>query len=436
MKLKLHSNAGFDFGNSELDAYVNGVLIAQPNVFAVAGKNPWSDDDLDVKKNLSNIYDNMVVSIISGAVRTNMYAVGRHALKTYGENVTSLYVKGNNAKSDQEVPYVSSLAVLAAQAVEEANRSGANVNEIELTVDMATALPVKQHMPTNIDTMKKKFMDDTHTVSVHLGLTKKVDVKIKFEYVHILQEGTPPVFALQMDQNGDWRTGGYNPASNENDLFTEFAKIYDLPADTDGSYLDGKNLLHVDLGDGTLDDPFTRGDSVDKDFCSGVNHGVGHAIADSIDDLLDLAPHVFNSLSRQQYSDILRSQYSGRKHKFLPEALSAFRPHCENQVNQILKHIADQILKIGANEIDIVPVYGGGSILMRDYLEPKLKQLCDDSRIQLFYVPAKYAVTLNAEGLDFFVHSDIYKALKSQAVTVAAPIAEKTKKQIAAAKEQ
>ncbi|WP_192043674.1 ParM/StbA family protein [Paenibacillus rhizovicinus] len=435
--MKLHSNAAIDLGNSELDAYVNGVLIVQPNVFAITGKNPWADDDLDVQKNLSNIYENIVVSIISGAARTNMYAVGTYALKTFGENVTNLYVKGNNAKSDQEVPYVNTLAILAAQAVAQAHAEDPNVSEIDLTVDMAAALPVKQHTPKNIDTMKKKFMENTHTVSVHLGLTKKIDVKIKIDYVHLLQEGSPPVFALQMDINGDWRTGGYNPVQGENDLFTDFAKTYDLPSETDGSFLEGKNLLHVDLGDGTLDDPFTKGDSVDKDFCSGVNHGVGHAIADSIDDFLSLAPHAYNSISRQQYSEILRSQYSGKKNKFLNEALSAFRPHCENQVNQILKHISDQILKIGANEIDIIPVYGGGSILMRDYLEPKLKQLCDDSRIQLFYVPAKYAVTLNAEGLDFFVRSDIYKALKAQAITTPAPVvAEKTKKYVAAAKEQ
>ena len=249
--MKLHFNAGVDIGNSELDAYIDGKLIRQPNVFAVSGKNPWSDDDLDVKKNLSNIYENIVVSIISGAVRTGQYVVGRHALKTFGENVTSLHVKGNNSKADQEIPYINTLAIIAARAVEKANESGSVADSIDVTVDMAAALPVKQHTPANIEKMKKKFMDGKHTVSVHLGLTKKINVSIVFEYVHLLQEGSPPVFALQMDKNGDWRTGEYTPDPNEtngkNDLFAEYAKTYGLPESTDGSVLDGLNQLHLDL---------------------------------------------------------------------------------------------------------------------------------------------------------------------------------------------
>jgi plasmid segregation protein ParM len=425
--MNLHYLVGNDIGNSEHDVYVDGKLIRQPNVFAVAGKNPWSDDDIDVQRNLKNIYDHLAVSIVSPTVQTNLYLVGRHALKVVGENVTGLYVKGNNAKSDQAVTYVNTLTVIAARAVEQAYAEGNDTDSISVKVDMSAALPVKQHTPQNCDTMKNKFMTGTHSVTVHLGLTKKVDVKIEFEYVHILQEGTPPVFALQMDSQSNWRTGNYD-GETKNDLFTEFAKTYDLPTDTDGSYLDGKNILHLDLGDGTSDTPFTRGDAVDNDFCSGINHGVGHAIGDAVDDLLELAPHAFNSISRQQYSDILRSQFTNRPHKFFSEAQTAFRPHCDNQVNQIIKHISDQILKIGANEIDILAVYGGGSILMREQLFPKLKELADKSRFQLLYIPAKYAVTLNAEGLDYFVRSDIYKAMKKPS--------QPAKKQVAASKER
>ncbi|MFD2614705.1 hypothetical protein [Paenibacillus gansuensis] len=425
--MKLQYLVGNDIGNSEQDIYVSGKLIRQPNVFAVYGQNPWNDDDLDVQKNLKNIYENLAVSIVSPVLRTGLYLVGRYALKTVGENVTSLYVKGNNAKSDQDVPYVTTFAAIAARAVEEAYAEGKSPETLEVEVDMAAALPVKQHTPANVDKMKEKFMNGTHSVTVHLGRTKQVEVKIKFAYVHILQEGTPPVFALQMDKDGNWRTGSYE-GGTATDLFAEFANTYKLDGEVDGSLLDGNSILHLDLGDGTSDTPFTRGDLVDKDFCSGINHGVGHAIGDAIDDLLSLAPHAFNSISRQQYSDILRSQFTQKPHKFISEALQAFRPHIENQVTQIIKHISDQVLKIGANDIDILAVYGGGSILMRDYLEPKLLELAERNRFKLLYVPAQYAVTLNAEGLDFFVRSDIYTSLKNAAVGV-------TKKQIAAAKE-
>ncbi|MGO4695538.1 hypothetical protein AB4Z50_14795 [Paenibacillus sp. 2TAB26] len=421
--MKLNFTVGNDIGNSEQAIYIDGKLIAQPNVYASAVSIPWSDDETDVPKNLKNIYDNLVVSIISSAVPTGTYLIGRHALKTEKENVTGLYVKGNNAKSDQLVPYINTLGTIAARAVEKAYKDGSLPESISVICDQAIAMPVKQHTPRNVETLQKKFMNGTHNVTVHLGLTKKVDVKVEFDYVQVLQEGTPPVFALQMDHESNWRTDIYkndsDPKISENfkenesfpGLFDDFAAEYQL-GEIDGSYLEGKNILHTDLGDGTSDFPYTIGDAVDKDFCHGVNHGVGHAIVEAVDDLLELAPHAFNSISRQQYSDILISEFSGRKHKFLQEAKQAFRPHLDNQVNQIMQHISDQVLKIGANEIDIIVVYGGGSILMRESILPRLKTLADNNRIQLFYVPARYAVTLNAEGLDWFVRSPLYAKLK------------------------
>lgn len=411
--MKFHYNVGNDLGNSEQDIYVDGVLVQQPNVFSIAGQIPWVDDDTDVMKNLKNIYDNLVVSIVATAgIPTGLYLIGKHALKTNGENVTNLYVKGNNSKANQIVPYVNTLGVIAARAVENANELGEIPSEISVDVDMATALPVKQHTPSNIQTLQNNFMNGTHHVTVHLGVTKKVDVKINFIYVHVLQEGSPAVFSLQMDSMGAWRTAGYkgNEVTSQ-PIFSEFADTYEIK-DIDGSYFDGKNILHLDCGDGTTDTPFTRGDSVDKDFGSGVNHGVGHAIDPATNDLLAIAPYAFNSVSRQQFSEILKSQFSSRKHKFLNEALQAFGPHIDNQVAQIMKHVSDQVLKIGANDIDIIVVYGGGSILMKDKLFPKLKELAKSTRIQLLYIPKEYAITLNAEGLDYFVKSPIYKALK------------------------
>lgn len=436
--MKLEFVVGNDIGNSEQAIYIDGKLIRQPNVYAGAVSIPWTDDETDVPKNLKNIYDSLVVSIISSAIPTGTYLIGRHALKTVGENVTSLYVKGNNAKSDQLIPYINTLGTIAARAVEKAYETGTLPDSITVKSDQAIALPVKQHTPRNVETLQSKFMSGSHNVTVHLGLTKKVDVKIEFDYVQVLQEGTPPVFALQMDRESNWRTDSYEPELTTKTkekgkvnvtttgLFEEFAAEYKL-GDIDGSYLDGKNLLHADLGDGTSDFPFTRGDSVDKDFCHGVNHGVGHAIVEAVDDLLVLAPHAFNSISRQQYSDILISGFSARKHKFYQEAKQAFQPHLDNQVNQIMQHISDQVLKIGANEIDIIVVYGGGSILMRESILPRLKTLADNNRIQLFYVPAKYAVTLNAEGLDWFVRSPLYSKLKE--------VYKETAKRVAAASE-
>lgn len=412
--MELRISIGNDIGNSKQAIVINKKLIQQPSVFAVGGMIPWVDDENDVPKNLKEIYDNMVVTIPATAgIPTGLYHIGKYALKTHGEAVTSLYVKGNSPKSDQQVPYVNTLGVIAAYAVEEAyvNR-GESPEEITVIADMTAALPVKQHSPANIETMQDRFMGATHTITIHLGLTKKVLVKIKFEYVHVLQEGTPVIFALRFDSEGEHRKSGYFEETEES-MFDEFAEEYKL-GEIDGSYFEGKNILHFDGGDGTSDAPFTRGNTVDKDFCDGISNGVGHAIENSINDFLSLVPSAYNSISRQDYSEILKSQFAPRKHKFLPEALQAFNPHFDNQAKQMNKLVNNQIIKIGSDNIDILVVYGGGSILSKPLLHKQLKDLAAKVRIQLFYVKKKYAITLNAEGLDFFVRSDIFKHFKKK----------------------
>ncbi|MFC6604370.1 hypothetical protein ACFQDF_27040 [Ectobacillus funiculus] len=42
------------------------------------------------------------------------------------------------------------------------------------------------------------------------------------------------------------------------------------------------------------------------------------------------------------------------------------------------------------------------NIQLHDNLYVKLKGLCDYHRIKLFWVPAKYATTMNVEGMDIY----------------------------------
>lgn len=55
------------------------------------------------------------------------------------------------------------------------------------------------------------------------------------------------------------------------------------------------------------------------------------------------------------------------------------------------------------------------AFLSRPILAPMLKELCEEREIQLLYIPAKYAVTMNANGLDAFVRGKIYGAIKDRA---------------------
>ena len=71
------------------------------------------------------------------------------------------------------------------------------------------------------------------------------------------------------------------------------------------------------------------------------------------------------------------------------------------------------------NEIDIILVYGGGSILMRKYLQTNLEKVARQIRAKLLYIEEKDAVMLEANGLYNFVNSALFEKLKETTLAVA-----------------
>ena len=111
-------------------------------------------------------------------------------------------------------------------------------------------------------------------------------------------------------------------------------------------------------------------------------NGLGHAINKSIEEFKEEVGQT--SLTRQKYSDILKD----KNHKFYPLAKDIIDIPIEEQAEEIFQTAKTEIDRAN-NEIDIIVVYGGGSILMRDALEPKLRNICKSAKINLFYVDEK-----------------------------------------------
>ncbi|NFS62793.1 hypothetical protein FDF00_18145 [Clostridium botulinum] len=87
-------------------------------------------------------------------------------------------------------------------------------------------------------------------------------------------------------------------------------------------------------------------------------------------------------------------------------------PYIEEEAEEILSNAKKEIQKAN-NDVDIVCVYGGGSILMRKYIESKLEKFCERAEIKLLYVPKEFAVKLEAQGLYNFTKGEIFKLLKN-----------------------
>ncbi|MBP1991562.1 ParM/StbA family protein [Paenibacillus eucommiae] len=394
--MQYHFFVGNDNGNSEHDIIVDGRLIQQPNVNCGVDLLPWSEEQ-PPESFIKNLQDQLVVTIDSPSARPGMYYIGKFALES-GELIDNLQV-GIDQKSDMDLPIVNTLAQIAAVAVQKAFEEKKKIpTDIEIKVDMVSALPITQHTDESSSKFEKRYMDATHNVTVHLG-KHRVAVKIAFDFTKVIPEATPVIFALQKDLSGEWREG---------DIFEEFVQTYGLKEGFNGSYFKDKKILHTDIGDGSTEYPITEGNKFLRQFVQGSHHGAGYAIEEALDEFNKLI-HLAES-PRQFFSDVLKNP----NHKYYARAIKTLKRPLEAQAKQIIQNIRKQLTK-SRNEIDIICVYGGGSILMRSVLYPMLKELSDEREIKLLYIPAQYAVTMNAQGMDAFVRGKIYEALKNKA---------------------
>ncbi|MBM7567832.1 ParM/StbA family protein [Paenibacillus sacheonensis] len=394
--MNYHFFVGNDNGNSEHDLVIDGRLIQQPNVNCPVDELPWREEQAP-EGFVKQLQDHLVVTVDSPAARPGMYYVGKFALES-GEIIDNIQI-GIDSKSDMDLPIVNTLAQIAAVAVQKAYEEEKQIPpQIDVEVDMATALPVTQHTDESSAKFEKRFTSGSHHVTVHLGI-QRVAVKIVFQFVKVVPEATPVIFTLQKDAAGNWREG---------DIFAEFSAAYGIEKKFNGSYFKDKRILHVDIGDGSTEYPITEGNRFLRQFVHGSHHGAGYAIEEALQEFNRLI-HLPDS-PRQFFSDVLKNP----KHKYHARALKTLRRPLESQVKQIVQHVKKQLTK-ARNEIDLICVYGGGSILMRTVLYPNLKALCDEREIKLLYIPADYAVELNAAGLDAFVRGKIFDALKHKA---------------------
>ena len=361
---KITLKVGNDNGNSEHDIIVNNKLIKQPNVFAKVAKLP-NLDEVNKEYVLENIQDNLIVSFEGG-----LYYIGQNALKS-GNRCRNIEVGVDNNKINSEIVFINTLAQIAGFAVQSKYSKDKEMDLIKIDVDMTTSLPVAYYNKKNANMFAEKFMEKKHKVNVFLG-DEEISTEIKFTYVKVIPEGVTAMFSLIENINKE---------------------------------LENKRVLHIAIGEGTTEFPVTYGITFNPDFIDGTYNGVGQAIDSVIEDFKKQKGLL--KFTRQDYSNVIKNP----AHKYYDLAMEFIEPAIENEAEDIL-HMAKKVIQKANNEIDYVCIYGGGSILMRNTLEPKLKTFCERAGIDTCYLENDLAVTIESEGLYIFTESEIFKVLK------------------------
>ncbi|WP_182101707.1 acetate and sugar kinases/Hsc70/actin family protein [Niallia taxi] len=413
MEYSLHLNVSNDIGNNEQGMIINGERVFQPHVFAHDTNSNKFNSTNNVVALVDKLMENISVTISSQSVHPGKYAIGRYVIDG---DFTPFSMDVGMHKSESEIPILTTTGTLAAYAVKKAFEDKGVLPElINLTVDMATAIPASEYvLKETAQTLEAKFMTKMpHYIRVHVG-DQEVSVNVKYTFVKVAAEGVLPMLALMEDSEGNVR---------DDDIFDEFRNEYgekiakeEEITDIDGEYFDPLRILQVDVGEGTTEVIVSQSYSIESDFVTGVNAGVGHAIEKAIPTIEHMTG--LNNLTRQNISDYIKSSLPKyRKYKNL--ALLETKKHVKSTVDKIVTKVKQQIRKAN-NDIDVIMVYGGGSIILRDELYPALKAICEEEFIdaKLLWIPAKYAASMNADGLNLFVHSDEFKGLKDEFLSV------------------
>lgn len=393
--IKYAIKVGNDNGNSEHDIIIDNVLITQPNVFARVREIP-NLDDVNIESAIKTIENNLIVTINSVSVAPSVYYIGEYARRSR-ERIVDIKVGAENSKLNSEVPVVNTLGQIAGYAVKKAyNENGEVPSDITVDVDMTTALPVTQYSKKNANEFAEKFTRDKHMVTVNAG-TKRINVTIEFSFVKVLPESVPTIFRLQKLKSDD---------SVTKDILGGFETKYGLSS-LDGSFFKSKKVLHVAIGEGTTEYPLTEDIAFNPQFIEGSNNGVGHAIKDALTPFKN--EFKLRTFTRQDFSHQLKNN----DEKYHVDALDYAKPYLESEAAQILDIAKDEAEKAN-NNIDLIMVHGGGSILMREYLLEELYSFGESTRIKVLYIPEPHCVTLEAEGLYDFTDSPIFAKLKEK----------------------
>lgn len=401
-KFEIKLKVGNDNGNSEQDIIINGVQLQQADVYGrVIGR--LNLEELDQDDFIENLENNLVIGIAgSKYVNTGEYYVGNYTLKS-GATVRNTEVGAGNNKTDSEVVYLNTIGQIAAYAVKKAHKGDKTISDIEVNVDMTTALPITQYDKREAERFADKFMDVEHRLTVKTP-QKDYYVNLKFNFVKVIPEGVTTTFALIGGVDEIYKT--YNQKVRENLTKVSKDSLYMEELNTAYFTKEQRRILHISIGESTTEYPITNGIAFDPNFVQGSNNGNGHAIKKA----LPLFNSEFRcSYSRQMYSDVVKS--SG--HKFHQDTLNYLIGPLEDEAQEIYRRAVDE-LERSNNEVDVIMVYGGGSILMREFLEPKLEAVARQIRSKLLYVDKEYAVTLESKGLYNFTGSALFKALKEK----------------------
>ena len=396
-------NVANDLGYGSVKAKVNDTKIHFPSVLALQREQDIAkpvefDSEKEKLSYLSDMINHMDVTVSSSAVKTQgRFLLGTAAVKS-SLPMRAFDVNDFTGKSDNDLSIILTLGMIAAQRVALAVENDEDLSEqLNAEVNMTTALPVSEGKKNGIvDSYINKYVNSKHTVVFH-NLKDPITVSLTFNKVYVALEGEVAQLYIQ---NSDIKLKGLikkDFAKNYPELATEI-EVTDL--------VKIKNLLGIDIGEGTTDLVVIKDGKANAVSSTSLPTGYGNALQDAID---VLQTQNMNFEARSQLQDYLSQDVSPLAKRMQNKVRQTVFEQLAPFADKIVEAASKTMRKAGAN-VEVLYVYGGGSIPMleqtelRQKLAQKMKDFSGGIDVPVIWIDKSYAQILNEKGLELVLN--------------------------------
>lgn len=396
-------NVANDLGYGSVKAKVNDTKIHFPSVLALQREQDIAkpvefDSEKEKLSYLSDMINHMDVTVSSSAVKTQgRFLLGTAAFKS-SLPMRAFDVNDFTGKSDNDLSIILTLGMIAAQRVALAVENGEDLSEqLNAEVNMTTALPVSEGKKNGIvDSYINKYVNSKHTVVFH-NLKDPITVSLTFNKVYVALEGEVAQLYIQ---NSDIKLKGLikkDFAKNYPELATEI-EVTDL--------VKIRNLLGIDIGEGTTDLVVIKDGKANAVSSTSLPNGYGNALQDAID---VLQTQNMNFEARSQLQDYLSQDVSPLAKRMQNKVRQTVFEQLAPFADKIVEAASKTMRKAGAN-VEVLYVYGGGSIPMleqtelRQKLAQKMKDFSGGIDVPVIWIDKSYAQILNEKGLELVLN--------------------------------
>ena len=354
-----------DLGYSSVKANINDKELKFPSVIAqlrpqdVPAPAEINSDEA-MKNYIDNFLDNMDVTVASNAVKSSgRYLIGNAAVES-GLSLRQLDINDYTGKSETDLSVILTLSMIAGRRVQEAYKNGEDLSkELEANVYMATALPVSEGKRDNArDEYAQRYLTGKHVVTFH-NFSDLITVNVNFKKVYVALEGETAQMIIASDMEG-----------LSEGIKKDFDKNYpDLASDVSVDDIIGaQNAVGIDIGGGTTDVVAIINGKANAAASTSVPTGYGTVLQEAVRILQD---RQMNFEDRSQLQSFIEKEVSPLRRG----QQKAAKDVVDEQVGPLTDSIVDavsQTLRM-ARETEVIFVYGGGSIPMKDNSELRLR---------------------------------------------------------------